>query len=219
MKILGLLFLFTLSVSAGQISLSLNPTNTVSVGMSGDISGGNNLPLTGMDTSTQLTVTLILNAITTLQSQVASILPNYYPTSNPSSFITAFTPSVCSNGVTRSIITATNAANGWLISSNKWSFVNYSTTVTATSTISGSQIGTIVLEIASSNSTNATDWKEVARNPTGQALSLAVVLQSIQTGGGQLCAFVNPNYYARLRSINTSGSPSFVFNSGQEVIF
>lgn len=116
----------------------------------------------------------------------------------------------------RSITSSTGAA-GFLISSTRNAFVNYSTTISTTATIGGNSSGTVVLEIAPTNSATPSDWVEIGRFTNGQSISLALVLQSVQTLAGQISGMIPAGYYAKLRSINNSGTPSYSYNSGQEI--
>lgn len=117
----------------------------------------------------------------------------------------------------RSIVTGTGAT-GFQVSSTRDAMVSYSTKITTTATIAGGQEGYVVLEIAPTNSATAGDWKEVARVTNGQALSLALTLQSIQPISGSLSAMVPAGYYVKVRSVNTTGTPSYSMVSGQEVL-
>lgn len=117
---------------------------------------------------------------------------------------------------TRSIVTGTGAT-GFQISSTRDVDAHYNTTIVTTASIGGSQSGTLVLEIADHNSATAGDWREVGRCTNGQAITLALALQSVQTIGCQLNGFVPQGYYAKIRSINNAGTPTFTFNSSQEV--
>lgn len=115
------------------------------------------------------------------------------------------------------IQTVAAAANGWQIDSTRDSDVNYSVTVTTTASIAGNAAGYVVLEIAATNSATASDWTEVARTGNSQTLSLAITLQSVQGVPAQLHAIVPGGSYTRLRSVTSSGTVTFVFNSGEEV--
>lgn len=119
---------------------------------------------------------------------------------------------------TRSIVTTAAAANGFQLSATKDAQVGYSVTIVSTATISGNASGYVVLELAATNSSTASDWSEVGRISNGQSVSLAITLQAVSTGGGQITAYVPAGYYARLRSVNTAGTPTYTFNSGQEVL-
>lgn len=116
-----------------------------------------------------------------------------------------------------SIVTTAAAANGWQISSTRTAMVTYSTTIVSTATIAGSATGYVVLEISATNSSSAGSWQEIARTANGQAVSLAVTLQSVSTGGGQVMGLVPAGYYVRLRLVNTAGTPTYTYNSGEEV--
>lgn len=135
-------------------------------------------------------------------------IPNY--TYTPSSWSFNNTPG-------RSLVTGTGAT-GFQVSSTRNADVSYSVTIVSTASISGSAVGYIALEICATNSATASDWVEVSRVPNGQAVSLAVVLQSISTGGGVLTASIPAGYYVKLRSVNTTGTQTFTYNSGQETL-
>lgn len=122
-----------------------------------------------------------------------------------------------SSPVTHSIVTGTGAT-GFQVSSSRDSFVNYSVTIVSTATIGSNQDGTVVLEIAPTNSATAGDWIEVARFRNGQTLALALTLSSVQTVSGNLGGYIPAGYYVKLRSINNSGTPSYAYESGQEVL-
>lgn len=116
----------------------------------------------------------------------------------------------------RSIVTGTGAT-GFQPSATKNVLASYSVTIATTATIGGSADGTVVLEIAPTNSATPGDWVEVARFRNGQAITLALTLQSVQTIAGCVSGFIPKGYYAKLRSINNSGTPTYTYNSGQEV--
>lgn len=116
------------------------------------------------------------------------------------------------------IVTVAAAANGFQVSSTNNATVSYSITIVATATIGGSSSGYVVLEIASTNSTNPSDWKEISRVSNGISVTLALTLQSIQTVGGTVSGAVPAGYYVRERSVNVAGTPTYTYNSGQEVV-
>lgn len=122
------------------------------------------------------------------------------------------------NAVTLTIQTVAAAGNGSQVSATRDSVVSYSASVTTTSTIGGPQAGTIVLEICSTNSSTAANWQEISRVTNSQTITLAIALQSIQINAAALVGMVPAGFFRRLRSIITSGSPTFSYNSGQEVL-
>lgn len=118
---------------------------------------------------------------------------------------------------TRSIVTGTGAT-GFQVSSTRDAEVRYSTTIVTTSNLTGSQNGTIVLEIAPTNSATSTDWTEIGRCTNGTSYTLAVAIQGVGTQACQITGYAPAGYWEKLRSINNSGTPTFSFNSGQEVL-
>lgn len=122
------------------------------------------------------------------------------------------------NTPTHAIQTVAAAGNGFQLSTTQDAIVTYSCDIVTTASIGVNSSGTVVLEIAATNSSTAGDWKEIARMTNGQAISVAVALTSTQTTAGCLSGVVPSGYYARLRSINNSGTPSYAFDSGQEVL-
>lgn len=125
---------------------------------------------------------------------------------------------VFTNNASRSIVTAINSANGWQLSSTRTSMVAYTLTTTTNASIAGGSDGYVVLEVCATNSATGSNWQEVARTRNGQALSLAITLQSIQNIATQVMAIVPAGYYVRLRSVNSVGTPTYAFTSGQEVL-
>lgn len=121
-----------------------------------------------------------------------------------------------SNAPSRSIVTGTGAT-GFQVSATRDAEVQYSPTMVTTASIAGNASSVLVLEIATTNSATASDWKEIGRLTNAQALSLAITLQSVQTTSGLLTGIVPAGYYAKIRAI-TSGTVTNTFVSGQEVL-
>lgn len=121
------------------------------------------------------------------------------------------------NTPARSIVTGTGAT-GFQPSSTRNTFASYNITITSTATIAGNASGTVVLEVAPTNSATPSDWLEVSRLTNGQSLSLALTLQSVQTIAGHLSGIVPAGYYVKVRSINNAGTPTYSYNSGLEVL-
>lgn len=127
-------------------------------------------------------------------------------------------PRSYNNTPSHSIQTVAASGNGFLVSSTRDYNVSYSTSISTTATIGGASSGYIVLEIAATNSSTASDWKEIGRLTNGQTITLAIALQSVQIIGGSLSGTVPAGYYTRLRSVNVSGTPTYNYISGQEVL-
>lgn len=133
------------------------------------------------------------------------------PTYSPASW-------TINNNVSRSVVTTAAAANGFQISSTRNSEVHYSLSINTSVSLSGNASGYVVLEICPTNSATAGDWIEVSRVASGQSGSLVVGLILNQTGGGTLVGTVPVGYYSRLRSVNVSGTPTYVLNGNQEIL-
>lgn len=116
----------------------------------------------------------------------------------------------------RTIQTVDAAANGWQIDASRDAFVSYSVTIATSLSLSGGSGGYVVLEI---NATNASSgWTEVARVTNSQSGSgLVIGLAISQSVGGPLSTEVPAGYYVRVRSVNSSGTPTFTLHSTREI--
>jgi hypothetical protein len=122
------------------------------------------------------------------------------------------------NAPARSIVATAAAANGFQVSSTRNASVSYSSTISTTATIGGAASGYLLLEICATNSATAGDWTAISRSTNGQTVTLAIALQSVQVTGGCVHGIVPAGYYARIRSVNVSGTPSYTANEQQEVL-
>lgn len=107
--------------------------------------------------------------------------------------------------------------SGFQISTTRDSLVNYSVDVSATLSLVTGQVGTVFLEIAS-DSGFTTNLQELGRFVNGNSGTLTIGLNLTQNVTGTLSGFVPSGYYARLRTANTTGTPTFTYRSGQEVL-
>lgn len=115
------------------------------------------------------------------------------------------------SGVSRSLNTA------YQVSATRNSLVFYSVQCTVTASIAGGQNCDVILEIAS-DSGFTTNVQTVSINGVGQTYTLAIALQGIQPQTSVLSGFVPAGYYARLRTVQNTGSPTFLYRAGQEVL-
>lgn len=141
-------------------------------------------------------------------------------TINNKGIATAGTTRSFTNNASRTIQTVAAAANGWQISASRDSDVRYSVTITTAVQIGvvTNVEGTVVLEVAATNSASAAAWQEIGRTTQSQDVSLAVAFANTAKQGDQICGYVPAGFFVRLRSINTAGTPTFAYNSGQETI-
>lgn len=108
-----------------------------------------------------------------------------------------------------SAVTRSNVA--FQISTTRDALVSYSVDVSVTLSLTSGQTGNIFLEI----SPDSSSWTEIGRFTNANTGALTVGLNLTQVVTGTVSGYVPAGYYARLRN---TGSGSFVYRSGQEVL-
>lgn len=221
---------------------TITGTGTIAVNTSQNIATLSNLTGNGfvktsgsagtlsVDASTYLTANQTITATgdatgsgtTTLALTLATVAtPGTYNTVtvNAKGLVTAGNALTINNSVARSIVTVAAAANGWQISATQNSTVQYPVQISTTSTIGGPSSGIIVCEICSTNSATAANWVEVDRFRNDQTITLAIVLQSIQTVGAKVNATVPAGWFVRVRSFAATGTVTYsTTTTGQEIL-
>lgn len=94
----------------------------------------------------------------------------------------------------------------------------YSVQCTVTASISGGQNCDIIFEVASDSGFTA-NVQTLSICGDGQTYTLAVALQGVQPTTKMCAGWVPAGYYARLRTVQNTGTPSFSYRAGQEVLF
>jgi hypothetical protein len=103
------------------------------------------------------------------------------------------------------------------ISATRDCLASYSVQITVTASITGSQNGDVLLEIASdSGFTSNVQTLAIAGN--GQSYTLAVALQGVQPITANVSGLIPAGYYARLRTVSNTGAPAFAYRAGQEIL-
>lgn len=104
------------------------------------------------------------------------------------------------------------------ISSTRNTKVTYAVSIAATLSLSGGQLGTVVLEYADDSgfTTNVVTVQTSANGNTG---TLALGLNTVQTGTALLSGDIPASKYVRLRTVNTTGTPTFTMGTAQEVLY
>lgn len=103
------------------------------------------------------------------------------------------------------------------VSTTRNAFVAYSVQIQVTATIAGGQDGDCFLEIADDSA--FTQNVQVAMvTPASQTYSLAVALQGIAKSGANVLGMVPMGKWARIRTVNNVGSPTWTFRKGQEML-
>lgn len=178
-------------------------------GLSSALSSAATLPIA------QSNVTGLVTALSGKQATITTGSTSQYIRGDLS--LGTFATRSFNNAASHSIVTGTGAT-GFLVSSTRDAEAHYSITINTTVSLSGNATGYVALEIAPTNSATAGDWVEVGRTPSGQSGTLVIGLTLSQIGGGQIGAIIPAGYYAKLRSVNTAGTPTYNYNSGQEVL-
>jgi hypothetical protein len=113
---------------------------------------------------------------------------------------------------------ATRALNTiYQINATRPAWVTYSVQLVVTASLSGGQNGDVILEIAS-NAAFTSNVQTLSISGLGQTYSLAVAIQGVQPQTGVVSGFVPAGYYARLRTVNNTGTPTYLYRAGQETI-
>lgn len=103
------------------------------------------------------------------------------------------------------------------ISSTRDCLANYSVDVSTSATLLGGQTGTVFLEIAN-DAAFTSGVQELCRFVNGNTVSLAIAITVTQNVTGTMTGYVPSSKWARLRTANTVGAPTFAYRSGQEVL-
>lgn len=122
------------------------------------------------------------------------------------------------NILPRSFSAPTRSLNtAYQISTSRDASVSYSVDIAATISLTTGQSGMVVIEYAD-NSGISTNVVEVGRFVNGNAGSLTIGLNLTQTNTAQISGLIPASKYVRIRTVNTTGTPTFTYRSGQEVL-
>lgn len=103
------------------------------------------------------------------------------------------------------------------ISTTRNAMVMYTVQMTVTASITGGQNGDVILETADDQPfTQNVDAVNVTG--FGQTYTLAIALQGVQPDKRSLVGAIQAGKWVRIRTVNNTGTPSFTFISGQEVL-
>lgn len=121
-------------------------------------------------------------------------------------------------GTSRSQSAATRALNtAFQISATRDADARYSVQCTVTASITGGQNCDVFLEIASDQAFT-TNVQQVGVVGQGQVYTLAVAIQGVQPQTQQIIGYVPAGYWARIRTAQNLGAPSFAYRLGQEIL-
>lgn len=127
-------------------------------------------------------------------------------------------PSVARATSTDTISLVGTGATGAQVHATKDSTVRYNVSTSTTSTIGGPATSLVALKICATNDATEANWTTVATFESDQTITLAIILNSVQTVKGQLSADVPAGWYRKL--VNSgSGTHAEAFVSGQKTIY
>lgn len=187
---------FLTSITSGQVTGALGFTPYSASNPSSFVSQS------GARSAVSLTTTGTSGAATYNSSTGVLNVPNYTPPA---------VPARSQSAATRPLNTA------FQVSTTRDALVNYSVQCTITASIAGGQSCDVILEIATDAAFTA-GVQTVGIIGTGQTYTLAVAIQGVQPQTAQVTGYVPAGYYARLRTVNVSGAPSYQFRAGQEIL-
>lgn len=118
----------------------------------------------------------------------------------------------------RSFSSPTRSLNSaFQISNSRDSLASYSVDIAATISLTTGQTGTVYLKYAD-DSGFTTNVIEVCRFINGNSGSLTIGLNLTQTNTAMISGMIPAGKYAQIVTQNNTGTPSFTYRSGQEVL-
>lgn len=193
-KVLG-----TNGTSLSWVSMSSGSGTVTSVGIS-----STDFSVSGSPITSSGTITLNLNTSGVTAGTYSGV------TVNNKGIVTA--------GTNRSYSAASRTLNSaYQISTTRDCFVSYGVDVSATISLLAGQTGTVVLEYAD-NSGMTTNVVTVQTSVNGNTGTLTVGLNLTQTTTQSVTGIIPAGKYVRLRTVNTTGTPTFTYRTGQEVL-
>jgi len=115
----------------------------------------------------------------------------------------------------RSLVTTTSST-GFQISATRVSRACYEGSFSTTSTIGGPAAVSVFLETADTNSTTPGDWTTKAVQTYSNTITLAVVLNQVQSNNWTMCRDIPAGKFVRIRSGSITGTASATINSTQQ---
>lgn len=104
-------------------------------------------------------------------------------------------------------------STAYQVSSGYMSEIKVSVSILCTLTLTTGQSGSVALQVSPNGTTG---WVTAASVPSSNAGTLSIGVNTTQGGGGELSAILMPGYYWKLV---TSGTGTFAFTGGQQVIY
>lgn len=102
------------------------------------------------------------------------------------------------------------------VSATKNAYIFYSIQIAATLSLTSGQNGTVSLQICA---TSGGTFVEIGKIGNGNTGTLTIGINTVQTQIYVLPGYVPAGYYVKLVSTNVTGTPTFTFITGQEVLY
>jgi hypothetical protein len=204
--------------AGARSAISLTTTGTSGTATYNSSTGVLNVPnyAPGTGTVTSVTAGTGLSGGTITTSGTIS-MPNTGTAGTYNTVVTDAQGRVTS-GTGRNQSSATRTLNTvFQVSATRDANVSYAVQCTVTSSIGSGQDGDVFLDIAA-DAAFTTSVQSVDVSPCSQVVTLAIALQSVQKGAVSVRGFVPAGYYARIRTVNNTGAPAFLYRLGQEVL-
>lgn len=109
-----------------------------------------------------------------------------------------------------------SSSTGFQVDATHTSSVSYSVKISSSLSLSGGQHGVILIELSANGSSG---WTESSRCENGNTGTLTIGLNTTQISCFNITANVPAGYYVRLRTSNTTGTPTYTYVSGAETIY
>jgi hypothetical protein len=129
--------------------------------------------------------------------------------------VTGGTTWTINNAPGRSLVTSTSAT-GFQLSATRNARACYEGSFSTTSTIGGPASASVFIETADTNSTTPGDWTTIAQQTYTNTITLAVVLNQVQSNNWSMCRDIPAGKYVRLRSGAITGTASVSLNATQQ---
>ncbi len=192
------------SISSGVFTCTGATSGTVT---SGGITSSN-LAVTGTPVTTSGNIAVSLPNVGTAGTYSGV-------TTDAQGRVTAGTNMVINDAPGRSLVTSTSAT-GFQVSATRNARVCYEGSFATTSTIGGPASASVFIETADTNSTTPSDWTVRAQQTYTNTITLAVVLNQVQSNNWAICRDIAAGKFVRIRAGSISGTASVSLNATQQ---
>lgn len=206
------------SQSGARTAVSLTTTGTSGAATYNSATGVLNVPNYAPGTGTVTSVTAGTGLSGGAITSSGTISMPAVGTAGSYSGVTTDAQGRVSAGTVRSQSAATRSLNtAFQVSTTRDAEVRYSVQCTVTASITGGQNCDVFVDIATDQAFTQ-NVQSVGVVGQGQAYTLAVAIQGVQPQTQQVIGYVPAGYWARIRTSSNTGSPSFLYRLGQEIL-